>query len=221
MTDQTDDRAPHGAGAAAEIDLISAERLIFFSDAVAAIAITLLALGLPVPNPHATDLAVWKFLRVHIDDYLAFLISFAVIGTHWRNHHRLYRYVDRLDSRLISLNMLWLLMIIITPYATRLLPADDGFGVRFCLYAVVQMITILAFVLMRQHIRGHGLLRPGAAASVTAAYDISFLAVAGAFAISIPIAFATESEWTYLVWIAAGFAARAIRRARDPLNDSG
>ncbi len=220
MTDQTTDGPPEGAGTAGEAELIAAERLIFFSDAVVAIAITLLALGLPLPKGSG-DAAVWHSLRSLTNAYLAFLISFAVIGAHWRLHHRLYRYVARLDTRLISINMLWLLMIIITPYVTRVLEGPDAFGVRFSLYAAIQIVTIVTFVLMRRHIRAHDLLRPGAAGKIVAVGDITFIGVAAAFAISIPVAIASGSQLTYLIWVAAAFGARAVRRVQDPLGERG
>jgi TMEM175 potassium channel family protein len=220
MTDQTDDNSPDSAGTAGEAELIAAERLIFFSDAVVAIAITLLALGLPLPSGSG-DEAVWLSLRSHSSAYLAFLISFAVIGAHWRLHHRLYRYVGRLDPRLISINMLWLLTIILTPYVTRVLEGPDAFGVRFSLYAAIQVITMVTFVLMRRHVRDHDLLRPGATANVVASDDINFIGVAAAFAISIPVAAVSGSQLTFLIWVAAAFGARAFRRLRDPLGQRG
>jgi uncharacterized membrane protein len=220
MTDNTRDSQPGRAEIAGEIEFISAERLIFFSDAVVAIAITLLALALPVPHG-SSDTAVWRSLGSHKNAYLAFLISFAVIGSHWRLHHRLYRSVVRVDPRLISFNMAWLLMIIITPYVTRVLAGGGAFGVRFSLYAVIQVITIVTFVLMRRHIRDHELVRAGATVSVAEAEDISFLIVAAAFAVSIPVGLITGTQWTYLMWLAAAFAARAYRRVRDPLGHWG
>lgn len=218
MTDVTQDSQPEGAESAGEIEFIAAERMIFFSDAVVAIAITLLALGLPLPHG-SSDTVVWHSLRSHTSAYLAFLISFAVIGSHWRLHHRLYRCVVRIDLRLISINMAWLLMIIITPYVTRVLAGGGAFGVRFTLYAVIQVITMITFVVMRRHIRNQELLRPGAIVSV--AGDLSFLSVAAAFAVSIPIALVSGSQLAYLVWVAAGFGGRAYGRLRDPLGHGG
>ena len=121
-----------------------------------AIAITLLALGLPLPaglNPDSTSGQVFSALWKSHDDYLAFLISFVVIANYWRSHHRLYRNVDKLDSRIVTLNFLWLLMIVVIPFATRLISADGGFGARFTVYAVIQVLTMLAFLLMSRHIR--------------------------------------------------------------------
>jgi uncharacterized membrane protein len=212
LTDETKDSPPGTGEASSEIQLIAAERLIFFSDAVVAIAITLLALGLPDVTGDSNP-AVLHSLRGNVNSYLPFLISFVVIAGYWRVHHRLYQHVARLDSRLISINMVWLLMIICMPYVTRVLSGGNTFSaVRFSLYAVIQVITIVTFVIMRRHIRDHDLVRAGVHTTVTPAYDASFLAVAAAFAISIPIAFAAPTQWTYLVWVGAGFAGRAVRR---------
>jgi uncharacterized membrane protein len=212
MTDQTDDGA-HAAGAAsAETEFISAERLVFFSDAVVAIAITLLALGLPLPNltSNATNAQVLAAIRADHSDYLAFLISFVVIANHWRSHHRLYRDVHKLDGRIITLNFLWLLMIVVTPFATKLISANGGFGVRFTAYAVIQILTMLAFLLMNRHIKSSNLLRSGAPPPASAGDDIAVLAIAGMFAISIPVSFITQ--WAFLFWVFSPFAARAARR---------
>jgi Endosomal/lysosomal potassium channel TMEM175 len=77
-----------------EMEFAAAERLMFFSDAVIAIALTLLALDLPVPggieNATVSIPAMVNDARQHLDDYLAFLISFLVIAAHWRLHHRVF-----------------------------------------------------------------------------------------------------------------------------------
>jgi uncharacterized membrane protein len=230
MSDHTEDVAPDSAGGAdgavsaegaGNIDLVGADRLIYFSDAVVAIAITLLALGLPGVKVGSDSVVLHSLGSNHVA-YLPFLISFVVIAGYWRGHHRLFQYVTRIDSRLITINMIWLLMIICTPYVTRVLSGGSQFSaVRFSLYAVIQVITIVTFVVMRRHVRDRGLLRASASRIAAPVDDLSFLAVAAAFAISIPIAFATKSQWTYLVWVAAGFAARAARRLRDPLRQAG
>lgn len=182
-----------------------------------AIAITLLALGLP-PVRGASNAQVLTSLRVNLDAYVPFLISFIVIGAHWRAHHRLYQYVERIDSPLISIDMVWLLMIIVTPYVTRVLSGSGGPGVRFSLYAIVQVITMVTFVTMRRHIRWSGLLRAGAPAHAAGVDDVSLLAVAATFAVSIPVALATGSDWTYVVWVGSVGVVRVVRRIRGGLT---
>lgn len=220
MTDQIEQSESDTGDIAAEVEFISAERLIFFSDAVVAIAMTLLAFSLPVPHipSHASDAVVWdKVWAGHID-YLTFLISFVVIANHWRLHHRLFQYVDRLDARIITLNLAWLLMIVIIPFTTKLISGAGGFGPRFTVYAAIQVLTVLTFLLMSRHIRTSDLLRPAVPPAGRRDDDAGLLTVAAMFAISIPVAFVTQ--WAFALWIASAPAARALRRYRNRDRDS-
>jgi uncharacterized membrane protein len=215
----TDDRAteesqPEAGKIAGEVDFMAAERLIFFTDAVAAIAMTLLAFGLTTQiAAGAGNRAALATLAHGYREYLAFLISFVIIGRHWRAHHRLFRYVSRLDSRIISLNMVWLLMIVIMPFATRLLSGVGGFAIVFSLYALIQVVTLLTALLISRHIRANDLLRAGAPGPGPREDDATLLTVAAMFAISIPLAFATH--WAYAVWVASVPAARMVLRRRQ------
>ena len=78
------------------------ERLIFFSDAIFAIAMTLLVLDIPRPRSGA-DLTT--FLTTHDGKFIAFFISFWVIALFWLGHHRLFRYVRHYDHGLLMLNL--------------------------------------------------------------------------------------------------------------------
>lgn len=213
MTDQTEDSAPQAEAAAADLAFIAAERLVFFSDAVVAIAITLLAFTLPLPHPKGDSAsAMLHALGGKLSAYLLFLVSFVVIGAHWRSHHRLFRSVARLDGFVTAVDMVWLLMIIITPFATRLLIGGGDFGVRFGLYAVIQVLTLVAFWMMSRRLRDSRLLRPGAPLPLSAAEERVVLFSAGMFAISIPLGFVTG--WAFACWLAAGVVPRWTRLVR-------
>ena len=103
-----------------EYERRAVERLVFFSDAVVAIAITLLAIDLPVPSG-ATAGAFWSSARAHDGVYLAFLVSFLTIAVAWSHHHDAFKYARRADSWLRNATMIWLLTIILIPSATKLL----------------------------------------------------------------------------------------------------
>jgi uncharacterized membrane protein len=213
MTAPHDDAPPDAARAAAaaslEADLMAAERMIFFADAVVAIAITLLAFGLPLPRG-ATNSQVLRSLWGHRDEYLAFLISFVVIGSHWSAHRQLFRHVIKLGGRLATLNMAWLLMMISTPFATRVLSGNGGFGVRFTLYALVQVIAGLCFLLMTRELVRHDLLREGTPESATTRGRLPTLTMMALFLVSIPIAFFTQ--WAFACWVAIPLVTRVARR---------
>jgi uncharacterized membrane protein len=195
----------------AEIEFLAAERLTFFSDAVVAIAITLLALGLPIPRG-ATNAELLRSAGDHLDDYLAFLISFAVIGSHWFAHHRTFRYVIRLGGRLGQWNMLWLLMIITTPFATRVLTSEGAFKSRFIFYAAVQVLAGLFSLLIIREIARHGLLRAAAPPDLISTYYRRAGVLMGAFAVSIPIALFTQ--WAYLCWLVIPLLLKTTHRVR-------
>src|SRR5215470_16160865 len=121
------DRAPQRARAAPDPLSIAGnleyDRVLFFSDAVIAIAITLLVVDLRVPdivhNPRAE-------LGADADKILSFGISFVVIGLFWLGHHQLFRYITALNRRLVLLNLLFLGTIAFLPYPTALLSATEG-----------------------------------------------------------------------------------------------
>ena len=90
-------------------------RLEAFSDGVFAIAITLLVLEIKVPPPStalgAELLNLWP-------SYLAYVVSFLVIGAIWINHHAMFKHIVRVDGMLLLLNVLHLMLIAFLPFPT-------------------------------------------------------------------------------------------------------
>ncbi len=101
------------------------DRLVNFSDAVVAIAITLLVLPL-VELPH--DLATEHLGDVLHDSrwvFFGFFLSFVVIASFWRGHHAMFEQVRDYDARIVWLNLLWLLTIVVMPFTTALIVDTD------------------------------------------------------------------------------------------------
>lgn len=97
------------------------ERLILFSDAVFAIAITLLVIEIKIPElPHDTvnDKSLLQSLAHLIPKFIGFLISFLLIGQYWIVHHRLFGFVVNFNERLIWLNIFFLLAVALMPFST-------------------------------------------------------------------------------------------------------
>jgi uncharacterized membrane protein len=213
-TDQTEEAAE----LAVEQRFMSAERLVFFSDAVVAIALTLLALELPVPVGDSNHELVGGF-REHYEEYLAFLISFAVIGIQWQGHHRTYGHVRGLAGRLVTFNLMWLLTIVVTPFATKVLTGDGAFQARFTTYAAVQALSGLFFLLMIMEITRYDLRDPGTPRRAVIGAYVRVTSMTLAFAISIPVCFLTH--WAYGCWaIIPGLIRSGMvlvdRRAKKP-----
>jgi uncharacterized membrane protein len=93
-------------------------RVEAFSDGVFAIAITLLVLTIAQPDNYK-DLA--HQLATRWPSLAAYVVSFAVIGIMWLNHHSLFSSFERIDRGLFYLNMLLLLTITFLPYPTGVL----------------------------------------------------------------------------------------------------
>lgn len=114
------------------------ERLVFFSDAVMAIAITLLVVTLAIPE--ATE-DVGDALLDRWPQMLSYVLSFLVIGIFWMAHHRIYKYVRRVDQRLIWLNLLFLMCVAFIPFPTAVLGDHDGSQGAIVFYAAVIGLT--------------------------------------------------------------------------------
>jgi uncharacterized membrane protein len=114
-------RRPAAPDPVARVGHLEYDRILFFSDAIFAIAITLLVAGLVVGvNPHGTA-ETGRELRDAFSGIEAFIISFAVIGLFWTGHHSMFRYITAVDRRLIFLNLLFLGVIAFLPYPTELI----------------------------------------------------------------------------------------------------
>lgn len=94
------------------------QRLEAFSDGVFAIAITLLVLDFPLPDAHEHFAS---FLWSLWPTFLAYGISFLLIGLVWANHHSMFMFIRRADRTLLFLNTLLLADVAFLPFPTRLL----------------------------------------------------------------------------------------------------
>ena len=130
-----------------------------FSDAVLAVAITLLALNLIVKGPGNGPLA--SLLFHEWPAVTAYVISFFTIGIVWVNHHTLLASVQVVNRSLLFFNLILLLFVVLIPDATRLLAdylSEGGAGAQLAavVYGVVLEGMSVGFILMTEW-----LLRPG------------------------------------------------------------
>ena len=188
------------------------DRLTFFSDAVVAIAITLLVIDLPVPESHDSA-ELFAFLADHQTEYYAFGISFLVIATYWRGHHRLYRYVTDAPPPLVTANLAWLFFIVLTPFANRVIFAggstfDSDFPVRFAFYATVTACLGLTMFAGDRVIDRLDLL-DGAPAGLLRESQVRHLVVPAVFLASIPFSFVIGA-WAFALWALNGLVLRGV-----------
>jgi len=123
-------------------DKVGLERLVFFSDAVFAIAITLLSLEirLPVSNGQLSNVELLHEILAIWPKYMAYAISFLVIGLFWASHHRKFRLIQGYDKNLIFLNLLLLMTIAFIPFPTSLI-SEYGNQTATIFYASVLILA--------------------------------------------------------------------------------
>ncbi len=123
------------------------ERLVFFSDAVFAIAITLLVLEIRLPSTDGTitNSQMSPILAGMWHKFLGYVISFLVIGAFWIGHHRKFRYILRYDSTLLFLNLLMLMGIAFLPFPSSIISEYPYRNVTI-FYAFTLMLTSLCSV---------------------------------------------------------------------------
>lgn len=125
-TSAPSDPAASGSGFGTERN---PERLVFFSDAVFAIAVTLLVLEIRPPQDTRQLLqglaALWP-------SYLSYAITFLLIGQVWANHHVMFDHIHSADRTVLFLNTLLLMDIAFLPFAASVLAAAfrTGHGQR-------------------------------------------------------------------------------------------
>jgi uncharacterized membrane protein len=185
------------------------DRTVALSDGVFAIALTLLVLNIGVPTLGAGHEGVLgSRLLDHGQEYFSYALGFAVIGLLWVRHHIFYRGVDRIDTALTVINLVYLGLVAFLPYPTRILGLYGHQPAAIILYALtVTIVSIVARINVVHAIRA-GLLSDLGRREVRR--HENWLMVPAVFLISIPISFWSTSaalySWSLL------FVLRAVDR---------
>ncbi len=181
------------------------ERMILFSDAVFAIAITLLVIEIKVPEfEHgASQHMLMEAMLEKLPDFIGFLISFVVIGQFWTNHHKLFGYVKDYNGGLLWLNLLMLLWIALMPFSTYLNMKYGNLDFTWFWYCSNLTLIGLSLYLLWKYIGKHKHL-------CTVADDRLFLQFNYRRALIVAFIFFSGGLLTLLPWLAAKWLARFI-----------
>ena len=197
------------------------QRLEAFSDGVIAIAITLLVLQIRVP--HAKNGELLDALLHQWPSYVAFVISFVVIGIMWVSHHSMFEKIARVDRGLLFANLALLLGIAFLPFPTGLLAdyvreGGQNSHIAAAIYSATMVVIGLAFMGMWAHLLGHQhLLIDGIpdGAVRTALHRSAVGPIVYGFTIGLAFISAEACFVVYAmiaVYFAAGPSARALNR---------
>jgi uncharacterized membrane protein len=193
------------------------DRLVFFSDAVFAIAITLLVLDLkpPVDAHGQFDLAPVA------PNLIAFGLSFYVVGRYWQAHHFLFTGLKTYSRGLLMANLAFLASIAFLPFPTRVVaeftPAPGPVVFYDLSLAAVGVLLIVLTLVARRA----PLMREGATAGGTAMILCGTAAVPITFGLCAFVAIDRPRLALYLIaglipisWI-CGLVGRQLQRAID------
>ena len=169
---------------------LSFERVVFFSDAVFAIVITLLVLELKVPHiTEHTESALRHALFELLPRVAGFVISFLIVGLMWIEHHRIFRYIADYDAGLLWRTLMLLLCISFVPFPTALFSENFWSRTAFILYTASFGGVAVAKLLIWRHAAAANLLKPEVTPELERRIARRSLAVPIACAIAIALSF--------------------------------
>jgi uncharacterized membrane protein len=180
---------------------VEANRVLAFSDAVFAIAITLLTLNLEVPaGLHGADLT--RALHQVLPALGAYVLSFVILGQLWLAHHRIFGVIARVDHTVLVRNLVFLGLIAILPFPVRLLSDYSSRPVAVAIYALafiaaMQLQRVIWLEVTRPEVRD--LLREPVPDEVRTGFARVLLGMLVMFGAAVPIGMFAPGYAT-LVW---------------------
>ena len=189
-------------------------RTVSFSDAVIAIAITLLALDLKVPQlPESSAAAELPRALLELwPNLFSFALSFWIIGSYWLAHRRTSELVGAYDQRMQLINLLFLMWIVLMPFSTALVGEYEHQQLPVIIYAVHNMLTSLTLTWLWRHAASDSsLVEANLDTRLVRHSTYRGLIVQGVFVLSIGISFvsvdAARLSWL-LIWPLTGPVSR-------------
>ena len=132
------------------------DRVVNFSDAVVAIAITILVLPLVDEASSIGHGDVNHFLAGIGAQVYVFVLSFAVIAYYWFLHHTFFEQLQQVDRRIMLLNTLWLFGIVFIPFPTALIVDSNGpAGWATLIYMMSMLYLAMVQLAMKMYVLKH------------------------------------------------------------------
>lgn len=193
----------------------NADRLVFVSDGVYAIALTILVLDIKLPASfdafHITPSLLLKALAGLESNIFAYIISFIVIGLSWRSHTLIFHYVKRYDTNVFWLNLLLLLSVAFVPFPTSVVALGINV-VSVVFYAICLTIVQGSEAILWLYatgVRKNRLVDEDLNPQLMLYHTISFLVAPAVFLLSIGLAFIAPGV-ALLSWILLAFIQEVI-----------
>ena len=161
---------------------MSKGRLEAFSDAVIAIALTIMVLELRVPHG-----AEWASLRPVLPSFLTYILSFAFLAIYWNNHHHMLHATQRVNGAILWANMHLLFWLSLVPFVTGWMAENDYAAVPTAAYGIVLLGAALAYTILQYRIVAHH--GPDSVLQQALGSDVKAKISLAAYVAAIPMAF--------------------------------
>jgi len=174
------------------------DRVAFFSDAVYAIAMTLLVVGIGVPNVRDANLG--KALSELDSSIISFFIGFFVLGYYWISHHQMFSALRAVNTPLLVVNLVYLAIVAFLPFPTAIVGVNGDAPLAFVLFAsclaAVSVLEVAIYVCACHY----DLMQDPPDASMRRHDVIAGLIPAVFVVVSIPVAF-VSTRTAFLAWL--------------------
>ena len=169
------------------------DRLVNFSDAVFAIAATLLVLSIGFSlhlKPPDLERKLWHEFGDALPQILAYALSFFIIARLWLGHHRTFKVIRRIDGRFIALNLVMLGLVALVPFPTEVFgnyPQERPALIVYCV--AISAPGIVSALMLRYAAQDDRLIEPSTPREFVVHSQLRSLSIPVVFLSSIPISF--------------------------------
>lgn len=202
----------HPAPAVAEAPGFSTERMAMFTDAIFAIAMTLLVVEIKRPDEAdlRTAATLGRFLLNEWSSFLAFLIAFFVLWAAWRRHNALTDQVAHWNRLTLSLHGPLLILVAFLPFATAVIGVEVDNPLALTLFAGAEALLGACEAAIKVTVYRAGLLKPDADRSLVRRNAGASIGVSAYFLLTAVLAWSVPHM--AFAWLLAPLAARAGSR---------
>jgi uncharacterized membrane protein len=132
------------------------KRLETLVDGIFAIAMTLLVLGLAVPQingPLSNEVVTNAIFNI-IPNFISFVVSFLLLAIFWKIHHRIFKQINLMNGTLLWINVIWLLFIVLVPFSATLTGDYGQFTISNVIFNL-NMLGIASLLYLNWHYADH------------------------------------------------------------------
>jgi uncharacterized membrane protein len=183
-------------------DISDIHRISSLADGVFAIVMTLLVLGVEVPQVPDEMIADQLFREVFLLWPLiaAYVVSFLVLGIYWMGHHTQFHFMRGVDRIALWMNILFFMFISLVPFTTKMVGQYSGQEVALVLYGSNLLAISLMLLAHWEYAARSGLLKPSTGQEEKKKVTRLIMIGAAVFAAGIGMGFVNPS-WSLFVFL--------------------